>query len=98
MLSRCANLECCKPFLRLREGKLFLVETGGVTKSGEATAPPFFPARRQKRLVEHYWLCDACAIRWTLVYDRRCGISLAPLPVAVQSVDIKLTTGSRGAA
>jgi len=27
MLSRCANSQCSRPFLRLRQGKLFLVET-----------------------------------------------------------------------
>jgi hypothetical protein len=29
MLSQCANPQCSKAFLRLREGKLFLVETEG---------------------------------------------------------------------
>ena len=98
MLSRCANSECCKPFLRLREGKLFLVETERVRKTGESASPPFVRARRQKRLVEHYWLCDACATRWTLVYDRNCGIALAPLPATVRSADISVSPGSRGAA
>jgi hypothetical protein len=32
MLSRCANSQCSKPFLRLREGRLFLVETGPVAE------------------------------------------------------------------
>lgn len=84
MLSRCANLECSKPFLRLREGKLFLVETDRLAKPGEAAAPPFVRAKRQQRLVEHYWLCDDCAAQWTLIYDRERGVSLAPLrrPVA----------------
>lgn len=79
MLSRCANLQCCKPFLRLREGKLFLVETERLSKPGEPMAPPFVRARRQQRLVEHYWLCDECAAQWTLIYDQDRGIALAPL-------------------
>jgi hypothetical protein len=78
MLSRCANTQCCKPFLRLREGKLFLVETDRLTKPGESTVPPFVRARQQQRCVEHYWLCDDCAKEWTLVYDRKNGISLVP--------------------
>ncbi len=98
MLSRCANLECCKPFLRLRDGKLFLVETERVPKSGESTAPPFIRARKQRRLVEHYWLCDSCAAVWTLVYDRNCGIALAPLSAAVKSPDAGLGIPNRGAA
>lgn len=79
MLSRCANSKCSKPFLRLREGKLFLVETERLTKPGEAAVPPFVRARQQQRCVEHYWLCDDCASQWTLVYDRDRGVSLTPL-------------------
>jgi len=84
MLSRCANSQCSKPFLRLREGKLFLVETERVNKPGESAAPPFVRARQLQRQVEHYWLCDECAAHWTLVYDRDQGVALSPLrrPVA----------------
>jgi hypothetical protein len=86
MLSRCANAQCCKPFLRLRDGKLFLVETERLAKPGVSTAPPFVRARRQQRLVEHYWLCDDCAGQWTLVYDQECGVALAPLPRPVAPI------------
>jgi hypothetical protein len=79
MLSRCANSRCCKPFLRLREGKLFLVETERVARPGESTSPPFVRARRHQRLVEHYWLCDDCATQWTLMYSRESGIAISPL-------------------
>ena len=84
MLSRCANSQCSKPFLRLREGKLFLVETERLAKPGQPAAPPFVRARQLQRQVEHYWLCDDCAAQWTLVYDRNRGVALAPLrrPVA----------------
>lgn len=79
MLSRCANSECSKPFLKLRDGKLFLVETERVPKPGESATPPFIRAKQQPRCVEHYWLCNDCATRWTLVYDRDHGVALAPL-------------------
>jgi hypothetical protein len=36
--------------------------------------------------VEHYWLCDQCAIQWTLIYDRERGIALAPLKRSVTTV------------
>ena len=78
MLSRCANSKCGKPFLKLREGKLFLVETERVAKPGESAAPPFVRARQPRRRVEHYWLCDDCAPRWTLVYERESGVGLIP--------------------
>ena len=77
MLSHCANSQCSKPFLRLREGKLFLVETDRPVKSGDPPSPPFVRARQQQREVEHYWLCDNCASRWTLVYDHNHGVALA---------------------
>ena len=86
MLSHCANLDCRKPFLRLREGKLFLVETDRFAKPGEPSVPPFVRARQQQRLVEHFWLCDECAGQWTLIYDRERGVALAPLRRPVVSV------------
>lgn len=86
MLSHCANAQCGKPFLKLREGRLFLVETDRLSKPGESTAPPFVRARQQQRLVEHFWLCDECATQWTLAYDRVNGVTLAPLPRPVVSV------------
>ena len=76
MLSQCANSQCCKPFLRLGEGKLFLAETDRITKPGEAAAP-LVGARRQTR--EHYWLCGDCATEWTLVYNQNHAIALARL-------------------
>ncbi len=87
MLSQCANSKCGKPFLKLREGKLFLVETERVTKPGES-APPFVRARQQQRCVEHYWLCDDCAAQWTLVYDREHGVALAALRRPAASVEV----------
>jgi hypothetical protein len=98
MLSRCANSECSKPFLRLREGKLFLVETERVKKPGEAAAPPFVRARRHPRQVEHFWLCDACAAHWTLVYDQHQGISLTPLPRAMTKAATAAAAAQSGAA
>lgn len=98
MLSRCANTQCCKPFLRLRDGKLFLVETERLATPGVSTAPPFVRARRHQRLVEHYWLCDDCARHWTLVYDRERGIALAPLPRPVTSAAMTSSAARGGIA
>jgi hypothetical protein len=79
MLSHCANSRCSRPFLRLRQGKLFLVETEFAARSGELTAPSSPRMRQQPRRVERYWLCDQCAEVWTLVHDRKRGIVLVPL-------------------
>lgn len=77
MLSQCANPKCGKPFLRLREGKLFQVEAH--LRSQVPEPPEAFGRSRQQRLVERYWLCDACAAQWTLISDREQGITLMPL-------------------
>ena len=93
MLSQCANSNCRKPFLKLREGKLFLVETDRVHPPGES-APPFVRARKQRRIVEHYWLCDDCAPHWTLAYDAERGIELIPLRRAVAELGAVAASGA----
>jgi hypothetical protein len=87
MLSQCVNPRCAKPFLRLREGKLFLVETSDLAKPGVSALPELARARQPKRRVEHYWLCDECAAGWTLIYDQQQGVTLIPVrrPVSVRS-------------
>ncbi len=97
MLSRCANVQCSKPFLRLREGKLFLVETDRLTKPGES-APPFVRARQQQRQVEHFWLCDECAPKYSLIYDRERGVALVPLRRPAASVDADAFAAQSGVA
>lgn len=98
MLSRCANSSCCKPFLRLREGKLFLVERERLKKLGEPGTPPFVKAQRQPRHVEHFWLCDQCASEWTLIYDEERGIGLIPLPRPVSKASVPEIAARTGAA
>jgi hypothetical protein len=98
MLSRCANANCGRPFLKLREGKLFLVETERQMKPGQSVSPPFVRARKQQRLVEHYWLCDECAERWTLAYDQEGGIVLTPLRHPVGSAELRANAAQSGVA
>ena len=93
MLSHCANEQCHKPFLRLREGKLFLVETERLTKPGESSAPPFVRAKQHPRRVEHYWLCNDCAGEWTLIYDKEHGVALAPLRRPVRNIAAAAQSG-----
>ena len=97
MLSRCANSQCGKPFLRLREGKLFLVETGDATKASESAAPASLRPR-QARQVEHYWLCEDCSAQWTLIYARETGVTLAPLRRPAVGVPATAQAARHGAA
>lgn len=86
MLSHCANPQCSTPFLRLRQGKLFLVETEGLAQAGRPKSSASAQIRIPPRRVERYWLCDQCADVWTLVHELDQGIALMPLPRAVASV------------
>jgi hypothetical protein len=78
MLSHCANPQCSTPFLRLRQGKLFLVGTDNSTQSRKLRSQAASRVHLQQR-VERYWLCDQCSRVWTLVHDRNQGIALVPL-------------------
>jgi hypothetical protein len=79
MLSHCANSQCSKPFLRLGQGRLFLVEAQTPANAGELTMARSPYMRMPPRRVERYWLCDQCAATWTLVHNRQKGIELVPL-------------------
>jgi hypothetical protein len=100
MLSHCANPKCAKPFLRLREGKLFLVETDRIPKTGGAATT--VRKRTPQRHLERYWLCEDCASHWTLVCDKDQGVALAPLKrpavTAVQSSATQTCAAQNGAA
>jgi len=80
MLSHCANSQCSRPFLRLGQGKLFLVETGLVNDLSEQSAGECRHMRNKPVQVERYWLCDECGEIWTLVQDGKRGIMLVPSP------------------
>ena len=76
MLYKCANEACHTRFRRLREGKLFRVETEYFSDRGPSLAPR---KNRPLRRIEHYWLCDACAPFVTLSFDKTRGVVTVPL-------------------
>ena len=78
MLYKCANEACNTPFRRLREGKLFQVETEYI--AGRGPSPTLSRRVRPWRRIEHYWLCDACSPFVTLAFDRNRGVVTVPLP------------------
>jgi hypothetical protein len=77
MLYKCANAACSAPFRRLREGKLFQVETEYF--AGHPGTPTTLRRVRSCRRVEHYWLCDACSPYVTLTFDQEKGVVTVPL-------------------
>lgn len=81
MLHKCANPDCVRPFRRLAEGKLFLIEIAGACPSGRTAAR--WDGQTLHR-VEHFWLCEQCASVLTLSFDKGRGLMTVPLPEAVR--------------
>ena len=82
MVNQCANPNCSKPFLYLREGRLFAFDVPdprGPVISGRV-------ARRR----EHHWLCGECSETFVLLRGRDTGVLLAPK--RVQAMPGVLTT------
>jgi hypothetical protein len=90
MLYKCANDACNTPFRRLREGKLFQVETEYFTNRGGLTTA----SRRARpwRRVEHYWLCDACSPFVTLTFDGERGVVTVPLPDGLGKKTVRMVS------
>ena len=90
MLYKCANEACSAPFRRLREGKLFQVETEYFT--GHPGARTSLRRSRSGRRVEHYWLCDACSPYVTLTFDQGRGVVTVPLPDGTGKKTVRVVT------
>jgi hypothetical protein len=85
MVSKCANPECSALFLYFHQGRLFRIETEGRQdrrrQLGDETG-----MSKPLRRIEFYWLCEDCAEKMTLAFDRVSGISVCPRPRHVQLV------------
>ena len=94
MLYKCANEACNTPFRRLREGKLFQVETDYFAGRGSTAAVE--RKVRPWRRVEHYWLCDACSPFVTLTFDQSRGVITVPLPDGRGEKTVKMVSMDTG--
>ena len=77
MVSKCANPDCSTSFRYFHQGKLFRIETAIGTERRRALGIGLEDKNLLKRL-EFYWLCDSCAERFTLIFDRASGITVCP--------------------
>ncbi len=59
MVSKCANPNCCKPFLHFRESALFLFETNH--NSEPTDNEDSSRMRKGPRALEIFWLCATCS-------------------------------------
>jgi hypothetical protein len=78
MVSKCANPGCSTPFLYLHEGKLFRFEHDEETVGGPSFGAEL-GSRKPARRIEFFWLCDRCAGRMTVVFERGVGIKVRRL-------------------
>src|SRR5205807_9210739 len=83
VVSKCANPACSAPFRYLHEGKLFRMEMNpdGAVDTLHVVAPSGKPAKH----TEFFWLCDECAIRMTLAFEKGGGIKTRPLTRALRA-------------
>jgi hypothetical protein len=77
MVSKCANPDCVATFRYFHVGKLFRIETSaGLERRHSMGQDDAVLDRPRLRRVEFYWLCDKCASKMTLVFDRDAGMSV----------------------
>ncbi|HLW55676.1 MAG TPA: hypothetical protein VKW06_22800 [Candidatus Angelobacter sp.] len=70
MLAKCANPACSTPLIYLREGKIFMMDHAGNSKSR-------IPNKGSGQ-VEHFWLCGPCSMNLTIVYHPGSGVWVVP--------------------
>jgi hypothetical protein len=77
MVAKCANPECSVPFRYFHTGKLFRVETAtGLDR--RRTMGPDGEQRKVLRRLEFFWLCEDCAGKMTLIFDKESGVTARP--------------------
>lgn len=70
MLDKCANPGCAATFLKLRDGKLFVIEVEVAYSSNGG---------RRARQPQHYWLCSSCRRTMTVIPENGERAKVVPL-------------------
>jgi hypothetical protein len=79
VVSKCANPECVATFRYFHLGKLFRWEVELGFDRGHALGDRN-EMEKPRRRIEFYWLCEECAQKMTLVYEKGAGVSTHPHP------------------
>jgi hypothetical protein len=77
MVSKCANPECAASFRYFHLGKLFRWETE-VGFDRRRSMGKDDEMKKPIRRIEFYWLCENCADKMTLVFEKGVGVSAHP--------------------
>ena len=73
MVSKCANPACAASFRYFHNGQLFRLETHSASEQIDDNG-----MKKSMRRLEFYWLCDECARKMTLTFERGVGVSTRP--------------------
>lgn len=80
MLSKCANPSCSNEFRYFGEGKVFEIRSERISvtahKSYEAAAYKGHDKNRKR--VEHFWLCAECYAKFTIATDLKHNVQVIP--------------------
>jgi len=77
MVSKCANPDCSTPFRYFHTGKLFRAETSlGLDR--RRTMGQEVQQSKPLRRLEFFWLCEDCAGKMTLTFDKESGVAVLP--------------------
>ena len=77
MVSKCANPDCSAPFRYFHTGKLFRAETASGFDRRRAMGQDA-QQRKPLRRLEFFWLCEDCAGKMTLTFDKESGVAVLP--------------------
>ena len=77
MVSKCANPGCAATFRYFHQGKLFRLETEAGLERRRALGNDD-EMKKPLRRIEFYWLCENCADKMTLVFEKGVGVSARP--------------------
>ena len=75
MVSKCANPDCSASFRYFHQGKLFRVESSAGLERRRAMGSDGEPRKPIRRL-EFFWLCEDCAAKMTLVFNKQSGVAV----------------------
>jgi hypothetical protein len=83
MLAKCSNPSCSARFLRLGNGRLFILEAD----------PPRQTDKSEP--TEYFWLCDHCSATMTLRLAEDERVVAVPLPVGIHKLPYGVSLVSR---
>ena len=84
MVSKCANPECAASFRYFHQGKLYRWETE-VGFDRRRTLGGENEMKKPLRRLEFYWLCENCASKMTLVFEKGVGVSVRETAVLTRA-------------